>query len=190
MTTQRKTQTTTEPAGNPKAPDGAANSAVKGREIAKRLPAIGYVTWLCSQSRGHKQLFVQDMEWRLFPPIILGQYKLCIETRTGGLPTAYASWAFLSEEVETSYRTSQKLRPGDWRSGDRLWLVDVVAPFGGAVALLDELCFEIHLEREVRLLYPGADGTPIEKTLSELIRGESRHGNIASSRTETDATQN
>lgn len=181
MTKQRKTKSTIEgAAGNPETPGGHADSAAKGREIVKRLPAIGYVTWLCSQSQGHRQLFIQDMEWRLFPPVILRQYKLRIDDKVGGLPTAYASWAFLSEEIEGSYRKSHKLRPGDWRSGDRLWLVDCIAPFGGAAALLEELYCEIHRDRETRLLYPDADGVPVETTLSEFMQRHSGHDTGAS----------
>lgn len=182
MTKQRKTQTASESsAANSETPGEPADTAIKARELAKRLPAIGYITWLCTRSQGHKQLFIQDMEWRLFPPVMLGQYKLRIDDKAGGLPTAYASWAFLSEEVEAGYRAAHRLRPGDWRSGDRLWLVDFLAPFGGALALLEELYFEVHRDREVRLLYPGAGGTPVETTLSEFVQRDSRRDTLASS---------
>ncbi|MDZ7839512.1 MAG: toxin-activating lysine-acyltransferase [Gammaproteobacteria bacterium] len=171
MTKQWKTETSTGgAAGHPESPDGPT---AKAREIVKRLPAIGYVTWLYSQSKGHRQLFIQDMEWRVFPPVVLGQYKLRIDDKVGGLPTAYASWAFLSQEAESSYRATHKLRPGDWHSGDRLWLVDCVAPFGGAAALLEELYSEVHGDRETRLLYSDTGGIPVETTLSELLQRSS-----------------
>jgi len=181
MTKERKTETTESPVGNSEIPGEPADPAIKARELAKRLPAIGYITWLCTQSQGHKQLFIQDIEWRLFPPVMLGQYKLRIDDKAGGLPTAYASWAFLSEEVEAGYRAAHRLRPGDWRSGDRLWLVDCIAPFGGALPLLEELYLEVHRDREVRLLYPGASGTPVETTLSKLVQSDSRQDTLASS---------
>lgn len=118
-------------------------------------------------------MFIQDLEWRVFPPIMLGQYKLHTDSKVGGLPTAYASWAFLSKEAESIYRDTHKLRPGDWRSGDCPWLVDFIIPFGGASPLLEELHYQIHKERELRLLYPGSNSTPVETTLSELIRWQS-----------------
>lgn len=173
MTKQRKTGAAGEESGGAQRPSGlAADTVTKSREIVKRLPAIGYVTWLCSQSQGHKQLFIQDLEWRMFPPIILGQYKLRMDGKVGGLPTAYASWAFLSEEAESNYRSAHKLRPGDWRTGDRLWLVDCIAPFGGVAALLEEL-YEHHRGCELRVLYPDAGGAPVETTLSDLMRQHS-----------------
>jgi cytolysin-activating lysine-acyltransferase len=32
-----------------------------------------------------------------------------------------------------------KLKPAEWKSGDRCWIVDVVAPFGAASAIVDSL---------------------------------------------------
>lgn len=181
MTNHGRTRTTIEGSeGNNETPGVSAEITGKGRELAKRLPAIGYVAWLCSQTPGHKQLFIQDMEWRLFPPVMLGQYKLRIDDKAGGLPTAYASWAFLSDAIEADFRKAHKLRPGDWHSGDRLWLVDCIAPFGGALALLEELYFEVYRNREIRLLYPDAVGVPVETRLSQFMQRHSGHDTVDS----------
>jgi cytolysin-activating lysine-acyltransferase len=48
---------------------------------------------------------------------------------------------------------------GDWKSGDRLWVVEVVAPFGGAEEMVKDLKANVHLEREVKFLVLGRDGT-------------------------------
>lgn len=162
--------------------------AAKSRELTKRLPAVGYVTWLCSQSPSHRRLFLQDLDWRVFPPILLGQYRLHTDSKVGGLPTAYASWAFLSEEAETGYRETHKLRASDWRSGDRLWLVDFITPFGGSARLLSDLYYEIHPEREVKLLYPDAHGDPSETTLSALMRRHTAEAESTGSADGTDQT--
>lgn len=51
---------------------------------------------------------------------------------------AYVSWAFLSPEVEKKYiKNSNSLDVMDWNSGDNLWLVDVVSPYGDTVQLLN-----------------------------------------------------
>ncbi len=151
---------------------GTADVAARSREIALRLPTVGCVTWLCIHSPVHRQLFVQDLEWRVLPPVILGQYKLVVDSKVGGLPTAYVSWAFLSAEAERTYRETHRLRPDDWRSGDNLWLVDFVTPFGGAAALLEDLYYQVHKNRDIKLIYPVGDGEPGEVTLSQLIRDQ------------------
>lgn len=163
--------------------------SAKSREIAKRLPALGYVTWLYSHSQAYRKLFIQDLEWRVFPPIIMGQYTLYTDSKVGGLPTAYASWAFLSSEAEETYRSTQRLRPGDWRSGAHLWLIDFVTPFSGASALLEDLYYQIHASREIRLLYPDASSSPVETTVSEMLRRQASEDATSSGDTEDDSTR-
>jgi len=50
-------------------------------------------------------------------------------------PAAIAIWASVSEEVETKIREQIKadsfpvrLKANDWKSGDKVWLLDVIAP--------------------------------------------------------------
>ncbi|MDQ0456700.1 toxin-activating lysine-acyltransferase [Rhizobium paknamense] len=50
-------------------------------------------------------------------------------------PAAIAIWATVSDEVEAKIREQIKagvfpvrLKPADWRSGDKVWLLDVIAP--------------------------------------------------------------
>ena len=65
-------------------------------------------------------------------------------------PFAFASWAFLNEEAEQRLFTGQRrLGPGDWKAGDRLWLVDLVAPFGGAEEILNDLKNKAFPDREL-----------------------------------------
>lgn len=149
-----------------------ADVVAKSRELALQLPVLGHIAWLCCHSQIHRNLFVQDLEWRVFPPVLLKQYKLVMDSKAGGLPTAYASWALLSEEAEGAYRSTHRLRPNDWRSGENLWLVDFVTPFGGAAVLLEELNYQVHKDREIKLMYPVGGGDPREVTLSQLICGQ------------------
>jgi hemolysin-activating ACP:hemolysin acyltransferase len=39
-----------------------------------------------------------------------------------------------------------------WTSGDKLWVVEVIAPFGGAEEMLKDLKAKLFREREIRLL--------------------------------------
>lgn len=45
-----------------------------------------------------------------------------------------------------------KLRPQDWKSGDTLWVVEVIAPFGGAEEMVKDLKEKVFPEREIRFL--------------------------------------
>lgn len=56
------------------------------------------------------------------------------------MPVAYASWARLSPAAADRFRTApHHLAPADWNSGDQLWLVDVLVPYGGAQDVLKDL---------------------------------------------------
>lgn len=97
----------------------------------------GEVTWLYGRSALHKSTPVALVERLVLPAILNGQYRLY---RRGANPVAYVSWAYLSEEVERRFvRAPITLNPEDWKSGERAWLIDFIAPFGDGVWLQREL---------------------------------------------------
>jgi cytolysin-activating lysine-acyltransferase len=114
-------------------------------------------------------LFVQDLEWRIFPPILLEQCKLYFDNKAGQLPVAFASWALFSESAERDYLAHQRIAPSNWNSGDRLWLIDFISPFGGSRSIFTDIYQSVLKGRDVNLLYPGANGTPTQVKLRDLI---------------------
>ncbi|RUA00255.1 MAG: toxin-activating lysine-acyltransferase [Deltaproteobacteria bacterium] len=122
----------------------------KYKEVLKRLPDIGPVLMLYMQSGHRKFNFISDLEWLLLPPLMLKQCKLYTEK---GFPISYISWAFLNETVEKRLiKNCGRLSPEDWESGSRLWLIDVVAPFGGVERMLADIRFNLFPDRPVRIL--------------------------------------
>lgn len=92
---------------------------------------LGEISWLVSQSARHAQFRVSDLGWLVMPAIPLRQFHIF---RDGDRPVGVALWAFppaTAEEMLGSGPLSPASRfPGDaWRGGERLWLVDLVAPF-------------------------------------------------------------
>ena len=113
--------------------DGAAPQldAQKTQAAAATRPTVshmlGEMVWLLTQSPTHKHLALTDLEWMIMPPLMLEQYRVFHGEKT---PVGVALWAFLSEEAEAKLEAGQgRLRPDEWKSGDRLWLVELVAPF-------------------------------------------------------------
>jgi hemolysin-activating ACP:hemolysin acyltransferase len=87
---------------------------------------LGQVAALMMRSAGHRHLFLSDMEWLVVPPLLIGQVRVF---QSAGAPVAAAFWASVSEEVEKRLEQGEtRLRPQDWKSGDRLWLIEVIAP--------------------------------------------------------------
>lgn len=121
-------------------------------KVLQRLPAMGPVIMLYLQSSHRRYQFIGDLEWLLLPPLVLGQCKLYMKKE---YPISFISWAFLDEAAEKRlFANGGKLRPEDWKSGDRLWLIDIVAPFGGVENMLRDFQKNEFPGQVVRLLAP------------------------------------
>lgn len=71
-----------------------------------------------------------------------------------------ALWALVNEEVEERLKSGNaKLRPQDWRCGDRLWVVEIVAPFGGHDEMLKDLKSQVFKDRTIKFR-AVVDGQP------------------------------
>lgn len=127
--------------------------------------ALGQVAWLLSQSPLHRELKIKDLEWAFMPPLLFEQFRIfsfgplpgmdeetvktlaplgftqhSIET----MPLGVAIWAKLSEEAEVRLERGERLAGEDWRSGDRLWLIELISPFATAEnKLLDAMLLDL-----------------------------------------------
>jgi cytolysin-activating lysine-acyltransferase len=110
----------------------------QGPEAKKTVAQVlGEVTWLLTQSPVHKQLFIGDLEWFVMPAVLLEQFRIFNGPQH---PVAFALWARVSEETEQRLEAgAHKLRPDEWKGGDRAWLIEVVAPFGGHDEILADM---------------------------------------------------
>lgn len=80
----------------------------------------------------------------ILPPMRLGQFRIW---RRSGVAVALATWAYLDAKTEAAVlEDDAPLAPGDWASGDRPVVMDLVAPFGDGFAASRDL---------VRTIFPG-----------------------------------
>lgn len=100
--------------------------------------AFGGTIWLWMNSDRHKELPLHTLSVALIPAIKAKQFILAMD---GSKPIFFMSWAYLSAEAETRYVTrNQLLMPiDDWQSGDRMWSIHLVAPFGHTRHILNFL---------------------------------------------------
>ncbi len=103
-----------------------------------------------SQSPLRKQFLI------LMTPVMLQQFRLFYDQTK---PIGLAFWASVSEEVEERLKAgTTRMRPQDWKSGDRLWMVEVIAPFGGAEEMVKDLKAKVFAERQLKFLALGPQG--------------------------------
>lgn len=129
-------------------------AAEQAQRVIKKIPLLGPVSWLMMNNPTTRHCFFADLEWRVMPPLILEQAKLFMK---GDMPTAFVTWAYLSEAVAERYaRQPYQLAPGDWKSGDRVFLIDLIAPYGGAKDVLDELKATVLAGKGIHQLAPAS----------------------------------
>jgi cytolysin-activating lysine-acyltransferase len=135
---------------NKPAPEGAAK---------KVSEVLGEIAWLMSQSPLHKQFFISDLEWFVMTPVLLQQFRMFYDKDK---PIGVVFWATVNEEVEQRLAAgTSRLRPQDWKSGDRLWVVEAIAPFGGAQEMVKDLKAKVFAERKLNFLTVGPDGREV-----------------------------
>lgn len=122
--------------------------------------ALGQIVWLLSQSPAHRELRIKDIEWSLLPPLLYEQFRIFRFGPTPGLqnvdpakflplgldkagfeqlPLGVAVWAQLSEAAEAKLERGERLAAEEWRSGDRVWLVELISPFANPDNKLSEI---------------------------------------------------
>lgn len=141
----------------------------QSRSALQKIPMLGAVTWLMLQQSASRTGLLGDLEWRVLPPLMLGQARLFMK---GDAPVGYASWALLSDEAVARWRQPpHRLAMQDWNSGEQAWLIDVFTPFGGAREMLQELRTTQFAGRELRQLVPLPDRGP-EELLWPAVSGQ------------------
>lgn len=134
------------------------NSEHKEKQI-DLSPVFGVVSALMMDSPAHQHLFLSDMKWLVVPPVLQKQFRIY---RNNGVPFAYASWAFLNEEAgERMKKDQHRLRPDEWNSSGQVWLVDLIAPFGGQEEVINDLKENALKGMSVKMLQPAPDGSGI-----------------------------
>jgi len=118
---------------------------------------LGHVAWLFTHAPNYRYMFVSDLERVILPAIVAKQFKLYRKER---IPVGFVSWAYLSEEAEQRFiEDPTRLRPEDWKSGDRLWCIDLVSPFGGFGSIAQDLKENVFPDKQGKALRRNPDGS-------------------------------
>lgn len=126
------------------------------KRVVHKIPLLGPVTWLMLQQPATRHTLVGDLEWRIMPPLVLDQAKLYMRDES---PLAFVSWALLSEQVAQRYRFApHQLTIADWQSGDQVWIIDLLTPFGGAKEVMNDVRQNLFAGQTVYQLAPVPQG--------------------------------
>jgi len=124
----------------------------EAKAALKKLPILGPVFWLYARDEHKKFTFIAEQDWLLMPPIVLDQCKLYMKNE---MPWAFISWALVSDEIDARLRSHiPKIAPHEWKTGEHVWLIDIVNPFGPADEMFEELRRMEFPGRKVNALIP------------------------------------
>jgi cytolysin-activating lysine-acyltransferase len=92
---------------------------------------LGEMAWLMTQSLLHRSLPIEALEWLAMPALIHEQFYIF---RDAERPVGLALWAKCGRAAEAKLERGllepeNRLTLEEWRSGDTIWLVDLIAPF-------------------------------------------------------------
>ncbi|MFA7347128.1 MAG: toxin-activating lysine-acyltransferase [Desulfurivibrionaceae bacterium] len=117
---------------------------------------FGSAAWLWMHSSSHRERPLHTLSALLLPAIKQQQFILASEV---GQPVFYLAWANLSLEAEQRYLQQHPvfMPEADWNSGERMWVLDWVAPFGHTRIMHRLLERQLFANRCMRALYHRGD---------------------------------
>jgi len=159
------TQHSADPGNSDAGPANTPGQGAMSPGIAPPDAVFGQVIWLMMNMPQYRHVFLTDLEWMVLPPILLNQHRLF---RVGNRVVAFAAWAYLSAAAEVRLQEpNPRLAPIDWKSGDRLWLIDLYAPFGHQELALKELRETTFKGKTFRMHRRAPDGKKMVEVVSE-----------------------
>lgn len=98
---------------------------------------LGMMAALSMESE-YRHWSVADMEINFVPALQTGQCKIYLDEVQR--PVAFVTWAFVDDECHGAlYNRGENPPPDRWTSGNHLWFIDIVAPFGNVPRIIRDL---------------------------------------------------
>ncbi|MEM6693479.1 MAG: toxin-activating lysine-acyltransferase [Pseudomonadota bacterium] len=96
-----------------------------------QLKALGDLCFVMMRAPDLAQQSLQALRAMIEPAVDTGHFAIL---RRDDVPRAAITFAYLDEDAEERLLAGAFLSTQDWISGSRLWLMDVVAPYGQGTA--------------------------------------------------------
>jgi len=166
-----------------KAPEAAAKPAIRPRDArqARFAQTFAQIVAVLMRDPNFRKMRLADLEWLVLPPVMAGQFRLAqapsphgrVKGQEGGVlvPVAVALWARVSASIDKGLSEnldkSVRLQPGDWASGDNVWLMAVAGDPRAVPKFLEELAKTEFKEQRVKMRLRGPDNKVVVKTLGQ-----------------------
>lgn len=116
---------------------------------------VGEVIGLMAESEWHCRYSPEDIDRLITPAVYYDRARCYFDAETEDL-VGFITWTFLRPEAEKGYiEGTRLLQSEDWTTGPsdgNLWIIDMVAPFGGVreMARTTKQWFDLHYKGHCR----------------------------------------
>lgn len=139
--------------------------------------AFGEIVSVLMSSPVHREAKLSDLAKFVAPAVAARQYVVLKVAPAGrpdaALPVGAALWAAVSPEVDQRLRAAKDqpvaLTPEEWRGGEHLWLVDLIAVDSVRRALLEDLRDRVAEGRPMALKIRDAGGDFSVSTVGDVL---------------------
>lgn len=139
--------------------------------------AFGEIVSVLMASPAHREARLADLERFVSPAVATRQYILVKAAPNGlaeaAVPVGVAFWAAVSDAVDQRLRAAHDqpvmLATEDWRSGDNLWLVDLIGLPAVRRPLLEDLRDRVAQGRPMTLKVRDGSGAFQLQTLHAVL---------------------
>ncbi|MFV2052927.1 toxin-activating lysine-acyltransferase [Aliiroseovarius sp. YM-037] len=108
------------------------------------LRVFGEIAFLCFYSNLYQKWSMQAIAKVFEPPIYLKQFQVY---RARGVPRGVVTWAKLNAEAEAKHIAGTGLDNfEEWNSGDQLWIMDIMAPWGHGKDIIENIKATIEVD--------------------------------------------
>lgn len=99
---------------------------------------LGEVMQLFLASEKHSDATLKELRSSVLPPVSLNQFRIYRDSQ--GIAVGWVCWAYFSEQNAKDYMAGDfDFNLEAWNSGEQLWFVDYIAPFGHALKMAEDL---------------------------------------------------
>jgi len=169
------------PAAQPELSEEARrNAATMSKSL---MAALGQIVTVLMRTTEHRGKPLSDLEWLAIPAVTTGQFAVLeAQSKANGMttPVGLLMWALVSPQVDQRLRANPdepiRLSPGEWKSGDILWVVEALGEQKLLQAMLRNAVGREWKERPAHLRVRGPDGTYKIAVLKQRPPGEHPSG--------------
>lgn len=138
---------------------------------AEKLRVYGDMLFLAFRSQRHSAMTISTLNAYFQPPVELGQFRIF---RFDDVPRGMYTWAYLNRDSERKLIEGIPLRAEDWQSGDRLWIMDIIAPYNGLMTSIGRWVMQKGNFTDTKFLFRRVEGTNTTRRIVHVDFREKR----------------